>query len=425
MDKPASEQKIIHELSERLVTAQAPIRILDAIKWDNQIKTDFLKNNAKKLPNITQDYYQHHTFSYDLDDKRQEFNGIIRDARNLLGQYSVITQLIEQRCLGYLKAIDLLDARGTEQFADISKELYGGPNDAFYLNGPKLSELGSLLGNILEASLAENEDPKNEKIYSAAEAQQRLQHQLNQYFDASDTVVVEVSDDIIADAAAGADTIKLNSDVKFSERDLRYLEVHEGWVHLGTTLNGRRQPCCTFLAKGAPASAVTQEGLAVITEVFTFSSYPDRLLRLANRVRAIEMAENGANFIEVYHFFLEQGFQADDAYNYTTRVFRGSTPEGKPFTKDLSYTRGFVLIYNYIRLSVQRGAIANIPLLFCGKVLIEEVQILSQLVEQDIVNLPTYLPPQFKDLNALMSWMSLSLFLNKFDLGELEKYFSL
>ena len=54
--------------------------------------------------------------------------------------------------------------------------------------------------------------------------------------------------------------------------DLRLLEVHEGWVHLGTTLNGQSQPVCTFLSKGPPSSTLTQEGLAVLTEVFAFAS---------------------------------------------------------------------------------------------------------------------------------------------------------
>jgi hypothetical protein len=50
-------------------------------------------------------------------------------------------------------------------------------------------------------------------------------------------------------------------------------EVHEGWVHVGTTLNGRSQPVCEFLSIGPPRCAATQEGLAVIMEIFTFRSF--------------------------------------------------------------------------------------------------------------------------------------------------------
>src|SRR3546814_9747867 len=51
-----------------------------------------------------------------------------------------------------------------------------------------------------------------------------------------------------------------SSDVCSSDlRDVRALEVHEGLVHVGTTLNGLNQPICTFLSKGPPSSTVRSE----------------------------------------------------------------------------------------------------------------------------------------------------------------------
>jgi len=238
-----------------------------------------------------------------------------------------------------------------------------------------------------------------------------------------DQITVELSDSIIVDAAAGADRIRLNTNVRFSEHDLRYLEVHEGWVHVGTTLNGLAQPICTFLSKGSPSSSITQEGLAVLTEVVSLSSYPERMLRITNRVRALDLIHQGANFIDTFRFFQEQGFNDDDAYNYSVRLFRGSTPDGGPFTKDLSYTKGFVLIYNYIRLAIQRGLLNRIPLFFVGKTPIEDIQLLAELEEQGLIAPPRYLPPQFKDLAALSAWLGFSLFLNKFDLDAVARHY--
>ncbi len=418
------EQQAIRTLSDRLVEAQAPIRILDAIKWTEDIKKDFFQNKCKKLPNVDKDYYLQQSLHFDPKQKIEELNEIIRDSKNQLGAYSIITQLITQRCLDYSKAVEMLAVRGTPEFSQLSKALYGSPDDVFYLGGPNLCGLGTLLGDILKNIIVDIKSDRDKKIYNAEQALQLLQARLSQFFNQDDHVIVKLSDKIVADAAAGADTIKLNQDVYFSERDLKYLEVHEGWVHVGTTLNGRKQPYCTFLAKGSPASTVTQEGLAVITEIFTFSSYPSRLLRLTNRVRAIDLVNQGANFLEVYKFFLDQNYSEDDSYNYTGRVFRGSTPEGGPFTKDLAYTKGFVLIYNYIRLAVQRGLINTVPLLFCGKVLIEELKFINELVHQGLVQPPTYLPPQFADLAALSSWMSLSLYLNKFNLTDLANQYT-
>ena len=160
-------------------------------------------------------------------------------------------------------------------------------------------------------------------------------------------------------------------------------------------------------------------------ELFTFNSSPARLLKITNRIKAIDLAEKGANFLDVYQFFLEQFGSPEPAYNASVRVFRGSTPVLGPFTKDLSYIRGFILIYNYLRLSAKNNLIKNAQLLFCGKVMINELKYLSQLLEQGIISPPKYLPPQFSDLASLSSWMSMSLFLNKFDLVALEKSYDL
>ena len=38
-------------------------------------------------------------------------------------------------------------------------------------------------------------------------------------------------------------------------------------------------------------------------EVIGFVSYPSRLWRVTNRIHAVEMAEQGANFLDVFRFF--------------------------------------------------------------------------------------------------------------------------
>src|SRR5262249_62051342 len=110
-----------------------------------------------------------------------------------------------------------------------------------------------------------------------------LSGRLSGYFDEGTPVRVRLSDGIVADAAAGCDYIKIRQDARFSPRDVRLLEVHEGWVHLGTSLNGAGQPVCTFLGKGPPASSLTQEGLAVLTEGLTAGSHPGRARAAADR----------------------------------------------------------------------------------------------------------------------------------------------
>lgn len=410
----------IRELSDRLVAAQRPIRVLDAIKWGPEIRQDFFDNKCKKLPPVTLDYYQQIPLSFNIDEKKEELYAIERDVRRLLGQFSAIGGILQRMCREYRELIRMLEARGTPEFSKISQELYGSSDDAFYAGAPRLKDLASLLSDALENIKDSTTNELDEKKFNSEEAVEILNERLSKYFGEEDNQVrVKLSDGIIADAAAGAEYIKIRSDARFSERDLHIIEVHEGWVHMGTTLNGLNQPICTFLSKGPPSSTITQEGLAIILEIFTFASYPERLRRLTNRITAIYMAEEGEDFLSVFNFYRGHGFNDDMAYSLSSRVFRGSLPNLGPFTKDLVYSKGFVMIYNYIRLAVSRGLLSRIPILFAGKTTLEDQHTLSDLVDEGLVIQPKYIPPQFADIAALTAWMSYSLFLNKLSLDRI------
>lgn len=420
----SGELLIIQELSQRIVEAQRQIRILDSIKWEDSIREEFFKHKAKRLPKVDQAYYDNRPLPFDVRDKQEEFRNILRDAQNQLGQYSPVTRLIRRQCEEYTRAAHMLAVRGTPAFSEAAMELYGSPNDVFYAGGPRMSEMGTLLFDVLSSLNVQLQSEADLKRHTPKDAQEILQGRLAQYFDKHPgKVTVMISDEMIADAAAGADNIKLSQNAMFSDRDLRYLEVHEGWVHVGTTLNGSMQPYCFFLSKGSPSSSVIQEGLAVITEIVTFSSYPGRLLKITNRVIALDKVTQGANFLDVYNHLLECDLSEADSYNQTVRIFRGSTPDGGPFTKDLSYAKGLVLIYNFIRFAISQKRIDLIPLLFSGKLVLDDLPLLGELMERGILTSPVYLPPPFQDLAALSAWMSFSLYLNQFDLNEIQKNF--
>jgi uncharacterized protein (TIGR02421 family) len=410
-------EQAIHELSQQVVAAQKPIRILDALKWGADVEQYFFQHKCKKLPQIDADYYQkNNPLSFDPQKKIEEFHEIDRNIRRKLGQYSGVGSIMQRMCYEYCRVVEMLMARGTPKFTEISQELYGSSKDAFHIGAPTLKDFGLLASQALENISDQVETKKDIERYTSEDAVKILSEKLSSYFEGYDQISVEISDGIIADAAAGADKIKIRAGAKFSRRELRSLEVHEGWVHVGTTLNGMSQPICTFLSKGPPSSTVTQEGLAIITEIFSFSSFPGRVRRLTNRVNVVNMAEEGANFFDVYEFYRATGMDEEDSYQSSVRVFRGSTFDGGPFTKDLSYSKGFILIYNYMRLAVQRGLVTRIPLLFVGKTTLDDLHILADLEQEGIITPPKYLPPQFNDLSAVSAWMVYSLFLNRLDL---------
>lgn len=418
------ELVVIQELSQRIVDAQRAIRILDLIKWDDQVKKDFFRHKGQKLPDVSEQFYQKRPLPFDFHEKIEEFRIILRDTQNSCGQYSPITRLIKRQCDEYVRAVQMLAARGTPAFSEIAMELYGSPDDAFYPGGPRLSELGAVLFDVLTNLDVQLQSDADLKRHTPETAQRFLQKSLSKFFSQHQgKVTVMISDGMLADASAGADNIKISQDAMFSDRDLKYLEVHEGWVHVGTTLNGALQPYCFFLSKGSPSCSVTQEGLAVLTEVISFSSYPGRMRKITNRVIALDKVTQGANFLDVYHYFIECGLSEEDSYNNSVRIFRGSTPTGGPFTKDLSYAKGFLLVYNFIRFAISQHRIDAIPLLFTGKLVLDDLPLLKELSDAGILTPPVYLPPQFRDLSGLSAWMSFSLFLNKFDLNEIQKNF--
>jgi len=416
--KPNAYQQLVHRLSERIVKAQKPIRILNAIKWGPDIQESFFKHKSKELPKVNSEYYSKNDVGFDYEEKTLEFYHIEREIQQKLGQFSTVGRLMSKICKEYRLVIKMLEARGTPEFSFLSAELYGSAHDAFYANGPSLSDLSETLHETLGKIGTQLDTEVDVKKYSSNKAMKDLRQRLHHHFhDPNEPVRVVEDDGIIADAAAGAYVIKLRKGAKFSEREIRILEVHEGWVHVSTTLNGRHQPYCTFLSKGTPATTIFQEGLAVLTEILSFSSHPNRISKITHRIKAIEMAEEGADFLDVYRFFLHQDFDPETAYQLTTRVFRGSTPTLGPFTKDLAYSKGFMMIYNYLRLAIAEGKFNRIPLLFIGKTSLEHIADYEELMEDGLIIPAKYIPEHFKDLAGLSAWLSYSYFLNQIDLN--------
>jgi uncharacterized protein (TIGR02421 family) len=411
----------VKELSDRLVELQRPIRILDAIKWGSEVEERFFERGARELPEVDRAFYESRPLSFDPAAKRAELQELERQLRRQLGRINPVAEILSRMCREYETVVAMLEARGTPEFSRLSQSLYGSAHDVFHAGDPTLADLGALmfeaLGRLASSPALIEEHP----THSGEQAVEVLRSRLEEAFEGTGhDIRVELSDGIVADAAAGADYIKIRREARFTERDLRLLEIHEGWVHLGTSLNGRSQSVCTFLSKGPPSSTVTQEGLAVLMEILTFSSYPARLRKLTNRIQGIKLAEDGADFLDVYRHFLESAASEHEAYGQAVRVFRGSLPDAGPFTKDLSYSKGFVQIYNYLLLAVRRGQLQRIPLIFCGKTTLEDLRLLEHLVEEGVVQAPRFLPPQFADLKALAAWMCYANFLSRLDLERIE-----
>ncbi|MBX3227190.1 MAG: flavohemoglobin expression-modulating QEGLA motif protein [Labilithrix sp.] len=405
-----SYKEIVAGIAQRIVDAQKEIRVLQAVRWGNDIEEQFKKSRYRELPKVDASYYDRNELGFDAAAKVAVFEEIARDVDRDLGESDAIGAILGKTALEYRDVVRMLAARGTPVFYAYSRKLYGSPKDKFPDGVATLRDLGHLLYEILTNIDETALGTSYERNITAADAAAELNQRLTQYFgDAA--VRVEVDDTILSDAAAGSDYVKVRSGAMFSQRDIDILEVHEGWVHVATSLNGQGQTVARWLSKGPPRTTTVQEGLAALCEIFTFRTYPRRARRLNDRVLAVDKTEDGASFLEVFEWFRTEGYDEEECFHNTRRIFRGGVVEGgAPFTKDACYCKGIVLNYAFIQSAIQHNRADLIPYLFVGKVAHEDVPVLARRVNDGVVRPPRYLPPMFRDLNAMAIWMAYSTF---------------
>jgi uncharacterized protein (TIGR02421 family) len=306
-------------------------------------------------------------------------------------------------------------AVGSKDFYFHSVELYGRPGS---LSADRqTTNLG--LARHFEQVVAGFSVPPDEAdlpSITAEEAVEILKARFEAFF--GRPIRVAVVDGMAASATTSADEIRLKRGARFSPRDLRQIEFHEGQVHAATALNGRAQPVMTFLGVPTPRTTSTQEGLAVLTEFLTRSTSLPRVRRIADRVLAIERAEQGASFLDVYRFFVERGYDEATAFDGARRVFRGGVLEGgAPFTKDVCYLDGLLRVTNFLRIALTSGQTQLTRWLFAGKLAVEDVPLFDRLHREGLAAPPVYLPTWAQDLSYLTAFMGYAAFLGETELS--------
>jgi len=240
----------------------------------------------------------------------------------------------------------------------------------------------------------------------------------------NDAPVISVVDELSANALAGSERIRIRRDARFNDKDIDQLIHHEAGIHVATSLNGKHQPHLPILAASHAGTTRTQEGIATFSEFITGSMDLERLRRLADRTIAIKMAADGANFLDVYHFFLERTGVEVQSFESARRVFRGGVVSGgAPFTKDIVYLNGLIRVHNFMRSMVANGRPDCMLLLFCGKLDLEDIPVLAELMQMGLCQRPKYLPAWATDMRFLLSQLAYSGFLNKMDLKAVSSHY--
>jgi uncharacterized protein (TIGR02421 family) len=406
-------------LADMIIEAQRPIRILNALKWEGGGWEAFRRSRFKELPKVDAESYKRVELGFDPIARARDFNDLADDVRRQLGADDALARILRASCLEYRDVCRMLAVRGKPEFYAYSRRLYGSPKDTFADGRTAVRDIAHTLYNLLtnldEAALA----PPEPRDLDGATVVELLKERFAKYFGESE-VNVMLDDGIIADAAAGSDYVKIRNSAKFSLQDVNILEVHEGWVHVATNLNGANQHVARWLAKGPPRTTAVQEGLAVLMEVLTFRSHPRRARRLNERVIAIDKAEDGADFIDVFEWHRTEGYEEEECFAAARRVFRGGVLHGgAPFTKDIAYTKGLVTNYHFIRAAIRACRPEMIRYLFVGKVAHDDVPVLVARVSDGVVRPPKHLPPMFSDLNGLSIWMAYSSLFSQMGVDEM------
>jgi uncharacterized protein (TIGR02421 family) len=404
-----SYKEILAKLSQRVLDAQRPIRILQALRWESSVEEQFMRGKQRDLPKVA--YAS--DLGFDPEAKTAELEEILRDAERELGKHDRLGRILRETAEEYRDVVRMLRGRGKKEFYKHSRALYGSPKDKLPDGATSVRDMGIVLYDVLTAIGGERLGPPERREITAEMAALELNARFDRFF-GSAAIRVQVDDGILADAAAGSDYVKIRSGATFSTRDIDILEAHEGWVHVATSLNGQAQPVARWLAKGPPRTTAVQEGLAAFVEILTFRSSTRRAKKLNDRILAVDKAEDGASFLDVFEWYRTEGYEEDECFQNARRVFRGGLLEGgAPFTKDACYCKGIVLNYAFMRAAIQQDRAELIPFLFVGKVAHEDVPVLHAHVTDGIIKPPPFLPAIFDDMNGLAIWVCYSSFFSR------------
>jgi uncharacterized protein (TIGR02421 family) len=269
-----------------------------------------------------------------------------------------IKNIFSRRLKDYRLLLSMMENFGTSLFYENCVKLYGnseksmGNNAFFYF----LEQMPSFTRPDESTTTLEGED-----------AFDYLKNKLLETFVPQD-FEVKASTSLLSDSSAGRRTLKLNPFKTYSTQHLDIFLVHEGWAHLGTSLNGAAQEKLPWLSTWAPRTTYLQEGLAVLTELITGSMTSERWNKIVLRHLACSMAERGSKITDVYAYLRHHGMENLDAFKLALRVYRGVPLEGgMAFTKELLYLHGLIEVLYHLQIHQ-----ADLESLWIGKVSFEE-----------------------------------------------------
>jgi uncharacterized protein (TIGR02421 family) len=331
------EKRPIHEFSDRLKEIAKDLSFLGHPRYP-------VKELSRLFP-------QHPIFIQELEDISVPFKVNVKDKRAAINQLMKdvdrspldlsMKEILLTRSQDYQTLLLMMENFGKPRFYELARSLYGSSRDL-----EKKESFISFLDQLPQFASEDN----SQEMLSGDAAIKYLAQRLRETFGDAD-IEVKASTSLLSDSSAGRRVLKLNPYKSYTLPQLQTFLVHEGWAHLGTSLNGAAQSEHTWLSTWAPRTTFLQEGLALLTEIITGSLTKERWNKVLLRHLATSMAERGSNIQEVYEYLRHEGMQELDAFKLALRIFRGVPLEGgMAFTKELLYLHGLIALLKHLDL---------------------------------------------------------------------------
>ena len=398
------------KLANILYKASRKVRILSHLHWPVSVRYNFFRSGSDKLPRVTYP-------PFDAKPVRHRLS----TAMKLMGD-TPYDEWFKTKLQDLEAGINLISQCGKTEFFTISSKIYGLPKGKLRDGKTTPLDLAISFSSIME-NYKNSPRIRNNEILSADELSKVMKKKVRSIF-GDESPEVLVVDNISAKATASSKRIKLRKGANFTHKDVDQLFNHEALVHVATSLNGKAQEKIKLLGANYGSITKTQEGLAVFSEFITGCIDIERMNRISDRVTAIQMAIDGASFVDVFRYFRNRTRLKTDAFENTRRVFRGGVVSGgAPFTKDIVYLDGMIRVHNFFRAAVNKGKLDALEMLFAGKIDLDDIPIVLKMKSEGLINKPKYLPFWLKDIDLLVSYFSFSGFISSMEIGPTDNYY--
>ena len=364
-----NSEKFILKYDERIAEIEKEI---DIFKYINPINSKEEKGkflSEYEAGNYYNPQFKYEKFNPNIDELYDELSVIKKNFENDDG--SILAPYYLKNIEKTMLKIDLFKDRTAPNFGEEISNLYGKPSNRL------LKEAKS---NLLKYKSVD----EYEETLTPKEVLEIFKIEMEKYgFKWNFEILSSASAKLSVNASLNK--IKINASEKFSENNIKKYIYHEIKTHVFRAENGKMQPFLIF-KNGFPDYISTEEGLALNIEDRNGLLKPIDIKRYSARVIAANYSTK-SSFYDVFDKLINY-FPPAVAFTIVQRVKRGIIDTGIPggYTKDFVYMDGFQKVGSFLKEG------NSIEILFTGKIGLDDVDLVQELINQGILMKPKYLP---------------------------------